>query len=154
MRGRERKIITHNNKAKSKMFPAHSLYPLESNCNKTEPVSSHFRPLGTHLPNDSFPRCFTLPLQKHPTNDASLAIGQFFDPLLCPVRWSILDSSCSADAKQTSRLGNKQVISAVLPQALRDTNSSFHHTRRVRHPGEGVRSPVLFCCPACHGTII
>ena len=97
MRGRERKIITHNNKAKSKMFPAHSLYPLESNCSKIEPVSSHFRPLGTRLPNDSFPRCFTLPVQKHPTNDASQAVGRFFDPLLCPVRWSILNSSCSAD---------------------------------------------------------
>ena len=32
--------------------------------NKIQPDSSYFHPLGTPLPNDSFPRCLTLPLQK------------------------------------------------------------------------------------------
>ena len=51
--------------------------------------------------------------------------------------WSILNSSCSAHAKQTSRLGKKQVVSAVVPQAFRDADSSPHHT--------GWASPVRRC---------
>lgn len=62
--------------------------------------------------------------------------------------WAILNSSCSADAKQTSRLGKKQVISAVLPQAFRDANSSLHHTGRVRHQWEGVRF-ICLVLPSC-----